>query len=188
MVSGKIHDPYYPQTAEEIAAVADSRKFIPTDIFPTVRKWAYTPTADFILTRYGPRGFEFLLAKRQEAPWAGQWFFGGGRILPGEVPVEGMMRGCSRELGFVPEAHNTHFLLWQSIYNPECVHGGEPYFCMSGCWQIWVDTDAVIVLDSTWSESKWFTMEEAADTTLSVYVEKAVKCLKKDPARDYHME
>lgn len=182
------HDPFYPESAEQIQDIAKSRKFIPDDVFPAVRKWTYTPTADFIPTRYGPRGFEFLLAKRREAPWAGQWFFSGGRIVPGEVPEVGMIRGCRRELGFTPKTSDTRFLLWQPIYNPECAHGGEGYFTMSGCWQVWVEADVEIKLDATQSEYKWFTPGEALETVFSVYVGEATRHLQMEPARDYFME
>jgi len=182
------YDPFYPESEKQIQEIAQSRKFVPNDIFSTVRQWAYTPTADFIPTRYGPLGFEFLLAKRREAPWAGQWFFAGGRILPGEIPEEGMLRGCRRELGFLPTTGSSRLLLWQSIYNPECAHGGEPYFTMSACWQVWVDADVEINLDSTQTEFGWFTPEKASGTDFSTYVEKAIQQLHRDPARDYFME
>ena len=182
------YDPFYPESAEQIQDIAKSRKFIPDNIFTTVRQWSYTPTADFIPTRYGPRGFEFMLAKRHEVPWGGQWFFAGGRILPGEVPEEGMMRGCLRELGFMPRSDNTRFMLWQSVYNPECVHGGEGYFTMSACWQVWVEADLEIKLDATQSEFKWFTPGEALETVFSTYVKKASRHLQMDPSRDYFEE
>lgn len=181
------YDPFYPETAEQIKEIAKSRKFIPPEVFPTVRKWANTPTADLIPTRYGPRGFEFLLTKRREAPWANQWFFAGGRILPDEIPVEAMLRVCRHELGFDHGVKDTTLLLWQSIYNPECEHGGEGYFTMSGCYQVWVKYDQKINLNGTQSEFKWFTSEEAQETALSTYVQKAVNHLHHDPVRAYSM-
>ena len=179
------YDPFYPESKEEIQAIADYRKFIPKELFTQIREWSHMPTADFIPTRYGPRGYEFLLAKRREAPWAGQWFFAGGRILPGEVSQEAMVRGCVRELGFTPEGVNSKFILEQSIYNPECAHGGKGYFTQSFCWQVWVEADVKISLDSTQSEYRWFTPEELHDFVHSVYVLKAVAHLHREPARDY---
>lgn len=177
-------DACYPNlTRKVVEAVAKERKFIPDEVFTTVRQWAFTPTADFIPTRYGPRGLEFLLAKRKEKPWAGCWFFAGGRIVPGETPEQGMVRGCQREFGFAPERGSTSFLLWQSIYNPECEHGGEPYFTMSGVWQVWVEATQKIVLDETQTEYRWFTLAEVAETELPPYVRAVVDTLHRDPAR-----
>tara|TARA_B100000745_G_scaffold273961_1_gene202660 strand:- start:1091 stop:1645 length:555 start_codon:yes stop_codon:yes gene_type:complete len=182
------HDPFYPESSEEITKIAKERKFIPKDIFTDVRQWTCTPTADFIPVRYGPRGYEFLLAKRNEAPWCGEWFFPGGRIVPGETPEEGMIRGCQRELGFAPDTGAAQHLLWQSIYNPECAHGGKGYFTMSGCWQVWVKADVEITIDCTQSEFRWFTPEEALDTVFPIYVKNVIKCLRRDPSRDYFGE
>lgn len=177
-------DPFYPESQTEIAEIAKQVKFIPGQIFTEVRQWSNTPTADFIPTRYGPNGFEFLLTKRKEKPWAGQWFFSGGRIVPGDTPNIGLQKNCQRELGFIPEIHDTKFLLWQSIFNPECEHGGTGYFAMSACWQIWVDYNQPLKLDSTLSDLRWFTEAEAREMVFSTYVAEAIKSLHKEPARN----
>ncbi len=181
------HDPFYPETAEQIQEIAKARKFIPDDVFPTVRQWSNTPTADLVPTRYGPRGFECLLAKRREAPWAGEWFFSGGRILPLEVPATALQRICRRELGFVPKVGDTKHLLWQSIYNPECEHGGVGYFTLSSCYQVWVEFGQEIKLDFTQSEYQWFTADELKEMVLPVYVQEAIAHLHRDPVRSLAM-
>lgn len=181
------HDPFYPQSASQIEGIAQSRKFIPHGEFTSVRKWSNTPTADVILTRYGPRGFEFMLINRLEAPWAGEWFFASGRILPGEVPDQALVRVVERELGFRPETTDIRFLLWQSIYNPECAHGGEDYFTLSACYQVWVEHDNKMWLDDSISAGRWFTKEEAAKTEFSVYVKTAIDHLRLEPAREFSL-
>lgn len=178
----------YPESKNDIQGIAKSRQFIPDDVCTTVRKWAATPTVELIPIRYGPRGFEFLLAKRREAPWAGEWFFSGGRILPGEIPEEAMLRACQQELGFTPETGSAQLLLWQSIYNPESVHGGEGYFTLSACWQVWVEADEKIMPDSTQEACRWFTPDEARDTVFPPCVKTVVNRLRRDPARDYYLQ
>ncbi|OGG66379.1 hypothetical protein A2929_03705 [Candidatus Kaiserbacteria bacterium RIFCSPLOWO2_01_FULL_45_25] len=181
------HDPFYPQSAEQIAELARSRKFIPDEVAGAVRQWSNTPTADVIPTRYGARGFEFLLTKRREAPWAGEWFFAGGRILPGEIPAEALPRVCRQELGFVPEACGTKLVLLQSICNPESAGGGEAYFTLSTCFQVWPEYEQQIHLDTNKAEFRWFTPEAAHEIVFPIYVQKAISYLHREPVRSLAM-
>jgi ADP-ribose pyrophosphatase YjhB (NUDIX family) len=177
------HDPFYPQSSEQIEEIARSRRFIPDEVAGVVSQWSNTPMVDVIPTRYGARGFEFLLTKRREAPWAGQWFFGGSRILPGEIPTGALPRVCRQEFGFVPETGSTKFVLWQSICHPESVGGGPAYFTLSACYQVWPEYDQQLHLDTNQAEFRWFTPEAARELELSVYVQKAIESLHRDPVR-----
>src|SRR3990167_5134998 len=136
------HDPFYPQSAEQIAELARSRKFIPDEVAGAVRQWSNTPTADVIPTRYGARGFEFLLTKRREAPWAGEWFFAGG---------------------------------------------GEAYFTLSTCFQVWPEYEQQIHLDTNKAEFRWFTPEAAHEIVFPIYVQKAISYLHREPVRSLAM-
>lgn len=154
-------DPRYKLSEVDLAKVRAERKFVPNDppdLFPTVRKWSFTPTADFVCVRIRNGVPEVLLTQRTEKPWCGEWFVPGGKIAPGVHPAAGCQTNCKRELGFTPDQSAIHFIDWYPLLNPEDQHGGESYFTLMTIFVVEVTEEQAkaIVLDGTASEKRWF--------------------------------
>jgi hypothetical protein len=165
-----------------IADAAEQRRSIPENIFPEVRKWSHMPTANFILTRYGPKGFEFALGRSTQQSESGELVCLGDCIFPGMTPMQGLLAACQKELGFTPSTGDISELLWQSVFH----HGDERdrsfYFTMSCCWQVWVEYGHVFDRQTSQSELCWFTKETGEE--FPFFVREAVSCLRLNPARD----
>lgn len=149
---------WYTASKKAIETLKEERSFIPQELFPTIRKWSNTPTADFICvrTRNGVR--QFLLTKRAEKPWIGEWFIPGGRIAPGVHPIQGCIENCARELSFIPKEENIHFVGWLPFLNPEDHHGGEAYFTQMTCFIIETEEEDLLKIeyDHTAQDAAWF--------------------------------
>lgn len=85
------------------AAALDSFPITPT--FPDAR-----PAAVLIALVDGPNGAEVLLTKRSAdlRHHAGEISFPGGRIDPGEIPVQTALREASEEVGLMPDQVVVH--------------------------------------------------------------------------------
>jgi mutator protein MutT len=85
------------------AAALDMFPITPT--FPDAR-----PSAVLVALVDGPRGAEVLLTKRSRElrNHAGEISFPGGRIDPGETPVQTALREADEEVGLVPEHVAVH--------------------------------------------------------------------------------
>lgn len=153
---------YYEANARQLEVLGNERAFIPDDIFPVVRKWSATPTADFVCAREKDGVTEFLLTRRTEKPWQGDWFVPGGRIRPGEHPQVACARNCKRELGFDPRVESMKFVDWFPLLNPEDQYGGEPYFTQMTVFKIFLTAEESerVVLDRTANEFRWFRANE----------------------------
>lgn len=154
-------DPRYNLTADQLAEVMKARKFIPADppeLYPTIRHWSNTPTSDFVCVRIVNGVREFLLTRRAERPWMGEWFVPGGRRAPGVHPVESCQQNFRRELGFVPDKSIIEFVGWVPLLNPEDQHGGGSYFTEMTIFQVTISVEQSdgIRLDATASEKRWF--------------------------------
>lgn len=152
------NNPIYCLSPDELDAVRKERRFTPNDVFPLVRKWSNTPTADFVCIRVQNRVRKFLLTRRAEKPWEGEWFVPGGKIAPGIHPVTGCQQNCKRELGFVPDSEVIRFIDWYPLLNPEDQHGGESYFTQMTIFTVTISEEeaAGVVLDRTAKEMQWF--------------------------------
>lgn len=155
---------WYAATPEQLAAYRDLRRFVPSSVFDLVRAWSANPTADFVCVRNLKGKREFLLTRRVERPWAGQWFIPGGRIAAGRHPKEGLKANCKRELGFIPEDAQIQFLDWHPILNPESQSGGEPYFTQMNVFLVNLSEDDCkrLTLDLTASQMAWFSTIDSA--------------------------
>lgn len=151
---------WYTAIAEEVAAEAKQRKFIPSTCFKIVRYWATTPTADLVVVRQvedpvalGER--EFLLTRRTEDPWKGNFFIPGGRIFPGLHPDEAAKQNCKRELGFVPD--RVQFMGFVPCFNP-CQNDGDPtpYFTLCFIYVALLGSGVEISLNAENKEPTWF--------------------------------
>jgi ADP-ribose pyrophosphatase YjhB (NUDIX family) len=147
---------WYTATANEIQAEAVRRKRIPDAEFKIVLDWATIPTADFILMRIGQDGrSEFMLAKRNEEPWKGQFLVPGGRILPGMTPKEAVKANCLRELGFTPEM--IEFRGHLPVFNPARSDGSpEPWYSLWNLHLIQVSLRQEIRPNKENGELRWF--------------------------------
>lgn len=148
----------YHLTPEAIAQIAKGRAFIPDDAYPQVQKWAYTPTADFVVTRLvEPQKKEFLLVRRKERPWKDQFFIPGGRIRPGETSRPACVRNMKRELGLEPAQSELKWVDEFAVYNPESqADDGGGWFSQWHLYEYACPAGTVITLDDKGSEFKWF--------------------------------
>ncbi len=147
---------WYTASERDLDVLQNERRFIPDEVFGLVRKWSNTPTADFLPTRVVDGVKQFLLTRRAERPWIGEWFIPGGRIPPGRKATQGCERNCERELGFTPDS--MRFVDDYPLLNPECQHGGDPYFTLMNLFEIPITEQQAnaIKRDKTAKEMKWF--------------------------------
>ncbi len=73
--------------------------FLSDATYATVLQSVPIATVDFVLVRHTASGREFLLGKRTEVPYRGEWFVPGGRIFKGEKMEQAVYRQVHRELG-----------------------------------------------------------------------------------------
>ena len=96
-----------PSSAEIAAAVADAAldRLPMTPMFPDAR-----PSAVLLALVDGPNGAEVLLTKRSETlrTHRGEISLPGGRIDPGETPVDAALREADEEVGLLPAAVRVH--------------------------------------------------------------------------------
>lgn len=148
---------WYSASPEDRAKLAKERAFIPDDIYPQIRIHSVSPTADFIATRQGPGGKkEFLLVRRTERPWQGEYMIPGGRIRGLETAKTALPRNVKRELGFIPSTF--HFIDQFGVLNPEGQDGGEPWFSLWNLFEVTLtkSEQSHIKLDATGEGFRWF--------------------------------
>jgi len=145
---------WYDATVAEIMAEANSRAFIPDDRFVTVLNWAYIPTTDFILTCVHGGKKLFMLVRRSEGSWKGQYFVPGGRMAPYSLPDESVRENCQRELGFAPE--KAKFIGHLNVLNPERTKGRKPWFSLWHLYTIRVSWKTRLVLNNENADVQWF--------------------------------
>lgn len=93
----------HPPTADEVASAVHGARLDLLPIAPTFPD--ARPSAVLIALVDGPDGAEVLLTKRAEAlrNHSGEISFPGGRIDPGETPVETALREAREEVGLDPQ-------------------------------------------------------------------------------------
>jgi len=116
------------------------------------------PTIDFVVIK----NHEFLLIKRKEGAYAGQWFVPGGRQERGEKMLDALGRIASREIGLKPEdVISRQFSHCQDVFNHESANseGGLPaWHSIWHFFKVEVFHSFEPMLDSTSSEYRWFTL------------------------------
>jgi ADP-ribose pyrophosphatase YjhB (NUDIX family) len=147
---------WYNPTPEQVAALAKYRAFIPDGVYPVVQEWMNSFTADFIVTQYNRGTKEFLLVRRGDTPWKGQFFVPGGRIRFPEVPLQACIRNVKRELGFEPLPETIRFVGFLPVLNPEGQTGSGPWFSTWCLHEVELPEGVEIQLDKHGQEFEWF--------------------------------
>ncbi|MDP3770199.1 MAG: NUDIX domain-containing protein [bacterium] len=124
------------------------------DVYRTLLENSPIPTADFILIRKCENANrEFLLTKRTENPYKGNWFVPGGRILKGERMADAVHRILRRELGITKAGIS--FIGCLDVWNPPKL--GVRWHSIWHFYTAWVNHDAIFRLNNENAATKWFT-------------------------------
>ena len=121
-------------------------------------------TVDFVLTK----GKKFLLIKRNEGAFSGEWFVAGGRQERGETQIEALKHIAQREVGL----HENDILVvtfshFQDVFNPASITSGGPLPEWHSIWHFYtieVPETFEPILDSTSDEFRW--VEDLSDITV----------------------
>jgi len=136
---------------------------IPAELYQQIHASIPIACVDFILKKDN----SFLLAKRNNKPAQGQWFFPGGRIMKGETLEDAVKRKAKEEVGV--EVTIGKMLGVEETLFPDGPFEGSTHTINIVFLVSPIDRDDEIVLDNQNEESRWYTH---IDDTWHPYVKK----------------
>lgn len=144
-----------------------------TDVYHSGLEHFPIPTVDFVLVK----GTKFLLIKRNEGAFNGDWFVAGGRQNRGETQLNALLRIAKRELGLTEtDVKRIKFSHPQDVFNPTSTNSDGELPAWHSIWHfhvIEVNPAFVPVLDSTSNGFRW--VENLDGISVPAPVRKALK-------------
>ncbi len=103
------------------------KRHVSDPLFKRILQSVPISTVDLVVVRGRGKNREFLLGKRANKPYKGQWFIPGGRIFYGETLEQSVNRHLRRELGL----HSKHFkFLFHYCFNNPPGNAGVKYYAL----------------------------------------------------------